>query len=213
MHQIPAKESFRNLLRSIKQCATGPQEVPWNIPGIDAAKLGARPIRFELAAGVKPRATVQALSIDQIEKTNLPMLLHWEDRNSMASSIEARVPFLDHPLVELAVGLRSNHKIAGGITKHVLRRSMQGVLPEPVRNRVDKMGFVTPAEVWVEKYSDQFRRSLRSAIERSGGIITEDAVRELDAVSAGKSAFSFQIFRMICFGVWLERFSVRTGSQ
>src|SRR5215204_5314383 len=71
---------------------------------------------------------------------NLQMLLHWEDRNSMAHSIEARVPFLDHRLVEFALALGNDHKTVGADTKRVLRRAMKDVLPPPVLARRDKLG-------------------------------------------------------------------------
>lgn len=79
--------------------------------------------------------------------TSLPSLLHFEDRNSMAFSIESRVPFLDHRLVELAFSLSDDFKIKNGITKNILRESMDGILPNPIKNRMDKKGFVTPGEV------------------------------------------------------------------
>ena len=62
------------------------------------------------------------LCVVMTQSSNLTMLLHWEDRNSMAHSIEARVPFLDHRLVELSIGLGDRHKMVGGDTKRVLRR-------------------------------------------------------------------------------------------
>jgi asparagine synthase (glutamine-hydrolysing) len=79
--------------------------------------------------------------------TSLPALLHYEDRNSMAFSIESRVPFLDHRLVEFAFSLRNSDKINGVRTKFVLRESMKGVIPDAIYNRTDKKGFVTPGEV------------------------------------------------------------------
>lgn len=78
----------------------------------------------------------------------LPRLLHTEDRNSMAYSIEARVPFLDYRLVEFIFSLPMSQIIQNGMTKVILRETMKGILPEMVRNRVDKMGFVTPEDIW-----------------------------------------------------------------
>ena len=66
---------------------------------------------------------------------SLPKLLRYEDRNSMAHSIEARLPFLDHPLVEFCIGLWDQHKVIGGDTKRVLRASMQGVVPPAILAR------------------------------------------------------------------------------
>ena len=79
---------------------------------------------------------------------NLQSLLRHEDRNSMAFSIEARVPFLDHRLVEFAFSLPSHFKIRDGYTKRVLRDGMKGILPEKIRWRVKKLGFATPEKTW-----------------------------------------------------------------
>ena len=65
----------------------------------------------------------------------------------MAFSIESRVPFLDHRLVELAFSMPDNDKISTGITKNILRESMRGILPDAITNRMDKKGFVTPGEI------------------------------------------------------------------
>ena len=80
---------------------------------------------------------------------DLPGLLHYEDRNAMAFSIEARVPFLDHRIVEWLLMLPVEQKLHRGITKVVLREAMNGVLPERIRMRTDKMGFVTPEDAWL----------------------------------------------------------------
>ncbi len=78
--------------------------------------------------------------------TSLPSLLQYEDRNSMAFSIESRVPFLDHRLVEFAFSLRDEDKIRGTETKYILRKALADVLPDAITNRQDKKGFVTPGE-------------------------------------------------------------------
>jgi len=84
--------------------------------------------------------------ISEIEKTCLPGLLYIEDRNSMAHSIEARVPYLDYRLVEFALSIPAEQKINGGLTKVVLREAMKDYLPPEVYNRRDKIGFSTPLE-------------------------------------------------------------------
>jgi len=81
--------------------------------------------------------------------TNLPMLLHYEDRNSMAHGIEARLPFLDRDLANLLFSLGGDLKIAGGETKAILRRAMGPVLPSLVCRRQDKIGFATPESRWL----------------------------------------------------------------
>jgi asparagine synthase (glutamine-hydrolysing) len=79
--------------------------------------------------------------------TLLPTLLHTEDINSMAFSIESRVPFLDHRLVNLAFGMPSEHKIHRGETKRVLRAAMRGIVPDAILDRRDKTGFITPGHI------------------------------------------------------------------
>lgn len=78
----------------------------------------------------------------------LEHLLKWEDRNSMAFSLEARVPFLDHRLVEASLSADSRDIIVNGMTKAPLREAMKGILPDKIRLRTDKMGFGTPQDEW-----------------------------------------------------------------
>lgn len=82
----------------------------------------------------------------QVFTATLPTLLHFEDRNSMTFSIESRVPFLDHRLVDYVFKLPNEDKIKKGETKHILRSALNGILPDPIRKRQDKKGFVTPGE-------------------------------------------------------------------
>lgn len=87
---------------------------------------------------------------DSLMIYSLPALLRYEDRDSMAHSIEARVPFLDYRFAEFAVSLPPEQKIHDALTKVVMRNAMRGILPEEVRLRRDKMGFVTPEKVWLD---------------------------------------------------------------
>ncbi len=81
-------------------------------------------------------------------KYGLPLLLREEDRNSMAFSIETRLPFLDYRIVEFMFSLPSHFKVKNGATKYILREAMKGILPEPVRMRRSKFGFSTPMDKW-----------------------------------------------------------------
>lgn len=95
-------------------------------------------------------------SYEDIFKYSYPQLLRYEDRNSMAFSLESRVPFLDYRLVEFVFGLPSSYKIRDGYTKAILRDSMKGILPDSVRNRKSKMGFATPEKLWIESNKNQY---------------------------------------------------------
>lgn len=80
---------------------------------------------------------------------HLPALLHYEDRNSMAHGLEARVPFLDRRLVEAALALPEEALFRDGFTKQALREAASDVLPASVRERRDKTGFPTPDRDWL----------------------------------------------------------------
>ncbi len=86
----------------------------------------------------------------------LPALLHYEDRNSMSHSIESRVPFLDHRVVEFLFSLPSKYKIEDGYTKAVLRNSMKNIIPEEIIKRKDKVGFLTPENLWLKNDLKEF---------------------------------------------------------
>jgi len=111
--------------------------------------------------------------------TTLPRLLHYEDRSSMAFSVEARLPFLDFRLVEYIFSLPSDQKIREGITKVILRKAMEGILPEPIRNRHDKMGFVTPDDVWFRTVlKDKIHKVLSSKSFSDRGYFVVEKVQE-----------------------------------
>lgn len=141
---------------------------------------------------------------------NMPMLLRYEDRNSMAHSVESRLPFLDYRLVEFAQSLPDNYKISHGRTKAVLRNSMKGVLPEQIQNRMDKIGFETPEEKWEREHSQEFRRMIEDSIDKTDGIINKNALEYFDRVIA-EGRLDFTIWRMINFGIWYDMFI--NGSQ
>ncbi len=83
-----------------------------------------------------------------ITTLSIPALLRYEDKNAMAFSVESRVPFVDHVLVEHCAALPVNQKIRGGWTKFVLRQGLWDILPDVIRRRRSKLGFSTPESVW-----------------------------------------------------------------
>ncbi len=90
----------------------------------------------------------------------LPALLHVEDRMSMAHGLEARVPFLDHPLVELAATIPADIKFSGGRAKHMLKETFATRLPPEIANRRDKMGFPVPLAEWFRNDLSDFIREI-----------------------------------------------------
>ncbi len=178
---------------------------------LDLVRLGARPEHPYASQGASPRNSMQALSRFHLLESSLPMLLHLEDRNSMAHGIEARVPFLDYRVVEFALGLPDEQRISGGVTKRVLREAMRGVLPEAVRARTDKLGFQMAEDEWMASHAGLFRAALARAVEAGDGIIRPIAMNVLDDMLSGRMRFSSLAWRMISFGAWMRRHGVRAA--
>ena len=113
-------------------------------------------------------------------ETQLPDdLLMLTDRMSMAVSLECRVPFLDHQLVELAASIPASIKVSGGQLKSLLKRSLDGLLPADILNR-PKRGFGTPMGAWLKKeLAPLLRRLLAPEVVRARGLFHVDAVDRL----------------------------------
>ena len=126
----------------------------------------------------------------------------------MAFGIEARLPFLDYRLVEFLHGLDSGLKIREGWTKAVLRDAVQGILPDEVRLRPDKMGFVTPEDVWFRtSLRDLARDVLSDSRTRARGYLDVDAaLKEFEAHAAGRKNISKAIWRWLNLELWCRRF-------
>lgn len=170
---------------------------------------GAQELSSELL-DLPPVVDIATLCLTMTFGSNLQMLLHWEDRNSMAHSIEARVPFLDHPLVEFALALGNDHKIVGGDTKRVLRRAMDDVLPEPILNRRDKLGFTTPEQEWFRgPLSGLMRDGVEATLARFPDLLEPAGTRKLcDDMLEGRRQIDFTLWRIVNLGIWGERFGV-----
>lgn len=159
---------------------------------------------------LKPATDVDSLCRVLTYASNLQMLLHWEDRNSMAHSIEARVPFVDHEIIEFSLSLGGDHKIVGGDTKRVLRSAMKGILPEGVRQRRDKLGFATPEEVWMRgPLKGQMLDGIEATIKRYPDLLEPGNTRALaNSMLEGERPVDFSLWRIVNLGIWGERFGV-----
>jgi asparagine synthase (glutamine-hydrolysing) len=136
-------------------------------------------------------------------KTYLQELLMKQDQMSMAASIESRVPFLDHPLVEFTARLPQSLKLRGFTTKYVLRRAMQGILPEPILKR-RKMGFPVPVGRWLR---GPFRPLLDEYVlgERAlaRGLFDADALRLLvSRHSSGAENHDERLWSLLNLEIW-----------
>jgi asparagine synthase (glutamine-hydrolysing) len=147
-------------------------------------------------------------------KTYLVELLMKQDQMSMAASIESRVPFLDHKLVEYAAALPDDLKLAGWTTKRVLREAMKGVLPESILHR-PKMGFPVPFAGWVRgAWNSVARDVLLDRRSRERGIIDPANVERLLADhSAGRTEGGDRIWSLLNLELWYRTFIDKEGVQ
>lgn len=138
---------------------------------------------------------------------SLPMLLRYEDRNSMAFSLEARTPFLDYRLVEFAFSLPGDFKIHRGWTKRVLRSAVAGLVPTQVVARRDKKGYPTPAVHWFRgPLKDWLREQLSSERLRASGWFQVAPVEAmLQSHWAGQDR-SWELWRILSLLTWQRLF-------
>ncbi|HQV00432.1 MAG TPA: asparagine synthase (glutamine-hydrolyzing), partial [Bacteroidia bacterium] len=149
-------------------------------------------------------AGMDGFLINLIQTTSLPSLLHYEDRNSMAFSIESRVPFLDHRLVELAFSFQNDDKIQGLSTKHILREALRDVLPKAITERKDKKGFVTPGE------NKWLRGPLQHLLQIDYDVLSflnVDKVKTIvNQYSKGDNSNAVLVWRIATLHYWLKHF-------
>ena len=164
-------------------------------PGLRGGAPDQAPQRF---------GSVHDVFAAHVTTSGLPALLRFEDRNSMAHSIEARVPFLDHRIVELAFRMPWGEKVRGGSPKDVLRRAMRGVVPDDIIDRRDKIGFrADPAAAW--RFAERHRAALlesRTQWEREW-IDPAGVAALLDGADRSSGA-EFSLWRAVNLKLWLR---------
>lgn len=140
-------------------------------------------------------------------KTLLPALLQVEDRMSMAHGVEARVPFLDHPLVEFAATIPADVKFRNGELKRLLKLVFSDRLPQTIRERKDKMGFPVPLNLWLKRGGP--------ARELIGDVLGSQAARTRPYLAAGlsvdklldsQSAYGRNLWALLSLELWHRQF-------
>ncbi|TAH42207.1 MAG: asparagine synthase (glutamine-hydrolyzing) [Bacteroidetes bacterium] len=135
--------------------------------------------------------------------TSLPNLLHYEDRNSMAFSIESRVPFLDHRLVEFAFSLCDDDLIHKGTTKRILRKGLEGIIPDTIAQRKDKKGFVTPGEIkWLR---GPLSFLLESDFKRLDNLDKKEIKNLIQEFKKGDNRNANLVWRVVVLDYWLKQ--------
>jgi asparagine synthase (glutamine-hydrolysing) len=148
--------------------------------------------------------------VQGLTETVLPALLRYGDRNSMAFSIESRVPFLTPRLADLAYSLPAEQLVDGQATsKAVLRTAMRGIVPDPILARRDKVAFATPDEMWARALKPWFARTLSSEVSRALPWLKADlALKALEQRTSKSTAFGFDLWRTVNVVRWVEQFEV-----
>lgn len=158
---------------------------------------------------------LQGVLFQESFHTVLPTLLRYGDRNSMAHSVEVRLPFCDHRLAEFIFALPPSYLMGNAQTKRLLREAMRGILPETVRTRWNKQGFMPPQDIWMRE---------RLAIEVEAMIAApEFAARgywnvawwrsAISRFKAGDSTLSGTLWKLFVAEAWQRHFVERVRRQ
>jgi asparagine synthase (glutamine-hydrolysing) len=137
--------------------------------------------------------------------TFMPSLLHYEDRISMAFSIENRVPFLNHSLIEFVHSIPDEDLIFLGQTKYILRASLNGILPQPIADRVDKQGFLGREVNILLRGPLRFLLEAPFAFDRLSmlnPVKTKELIRKF---KNGDNAQQLMVWRLAVLNDWIQR--------
>lgn len=140
-------------------------------------------------------------------KTLLPALLQVEDRMSMAHGVEARVPFLDHPLIEFAATIPADIKFRNGELKRLLKTVFSNNIPVSIRERKDKMGFPVPLNLWLKRGGparDMIGDILGSQKARTRPYLASGL--SIDAVLDSQSAYGRNLWALLSLEIWHTQF-------
>jgi asparagine synthase (glutamine-hydrolysing) len=168
--------------------------------------LRSRPVALPAVESPFPDRFRRRLHV--VLSQRLPELLRYEDRNSMAHSIEARLPYLDYRLVELMFSVDSRNLISEGRAKVVLRESLADLLPQSVRSRTDKVGFETPEAEWLSGSLSGFARDVLTspACRERGWIDAAAAEAGLQAQGGRSWEAGSPMWRAISLELWAQSF-------
>ena len=217
VHELNAYREFREVGRVNAAAALArpfvPPAVAWNAGaryrgarGLVHGDLRRLPMTLPLPSNTFPDMLRRHMSF--VLQRRLPELLRYADRNSMAHSVEARMPFLDYRLVELMFSLDAKHLISDGRAKVILRDAFAGIVPPRVIQRTDKIGFATPEGRWLGGGLGTFAEDvLSSPAARSRGFVDVDAaLTRLRQVRAGSSRQTAPVWRALSVELWAQRY-------
>lgn len=163
----------------------------------------------------KPSRNLNERLFYDVTSMTTPSLLRYEDKNSMAHSLESRVPFFDHQVLEHIFNLPIDQKIKHGWTRFVYRNAMKGVIPEKNRTRRSKVGFTNPEWEWIERRAQTFRELFSSTSFKSRPFWDADKVMSefeltLSKEKTGDILYFWRIFSVeMWMRVYVDEFTPR----
>lgn len=143
---------------------------------------------------------------ESVAGVHIPHLVHYDDRNGMARSIEGRMPFLDHRLLEITAGFQPSAFYRNGRSKALLREAGREFLPDAVAGRRDKIGFYTPLAALLRQDMDWIREVINSTPWISPGSL--DAGLLVHEVSAFSGETALRMWRTVSMELWRRQFDV-----
>ena len=147
---------------------------------------------------------IEANRLTNLWNISLPSLLRYEDKNSMAFSVEARLPFLDHRLVEFIFSIPYDYLIRNGWTKFVLRESMRDKIPEGIRMRKGKLAFSVPQKKWLGEMSTFLNETFNENFSAGNYINKEKALKVIKSNNYNDKV----LFRAFNLQRWMNVFSL-----
>lgn len=168
------------------------------------------PLR-NVAAAFSLRHPLNEVLWESTSQSILPSLLRYEDRNSMAFSVESRVPFLTPALAEFTLRLPEHYLIRDdGLSKNVFRAAMRGIVPDKILDRRNKIGFETPGLAWARVFQRRLRNVLHSDLAKSLPFIRCDLLREsAERLVEGRSDNDWGLWRWLVLVRWAELYQVK----
>lgn len=143
---------------------------------------------------------IEEMQIHEIYNSSLPSLLRFADRNSMHNSIELRLPYLDHRFVEKIIKTPLEFKIKNGWDKVLLRKSK--LLPKEVAFRESKLGFASPEDTWIRKYSDKMLEHIKNSDFMSRVITKKRLYKKWDKLNNNEK------WRIFNVSIWAEAMNI-----
>jgi len=176
-------------------------------------KNNIEPVKFSTSRNLNERL------FNDVTSLTTPCLLRYEDKNSMANSLESRVPFFDHVVVEHIFNLPIDQKIKFGWNRYIYREAMKGIIPEKNRTRRSKVGFTNPEWEWIERKQSNFIKIFSSEKFKSRHFWNAKRVLEnfkltLEGKLKGDILFFWRVFSVeMWLRTYVDEFKIRDTSK